>query len=353
MNNRFTVRIGSMYLAPRKSIAVFIPTEFMKLTDEDRRCGSCTLTGEKTFAFKLCFLGSGSLESAWSLFRALEEELDLACDGLNEVLFRWRVRDETELVYRITRARMDITDVQTQFTCDAALCVELKLTLKDATLNGRSPNPINMRISFPSPVVTVATNITPTPVANTIAFPAPAIQTQIDVDPLVLDTSFPGHIIEIGGIDSASSGGTSSFVYNYAKQKLWSGQIDLDTDDLRMLLVMTSNTADTEDDVQFISGFTLLDEFNGAGYARQALANEAVNADVANARAEFDADDVAFGALSNGTRSLQGVVIFKFVTNDTDSIPICYLANQTIGNFNPGGATITFKWNAEGIMWQT
>lgn len=347
---RFTFRIGSVYLRPRASVVVEEPPDFMQLVNEDTKCGSCTLSGERTYKFKVCFLGGGSLESAWSLYNVLEEELQLACDG-EEILLRRRVFDETELVYRITKASIRIVDPSLQYDCERTLCAEVSLTLVAAVVNQRVPSPVSMRISFPRPVVNVATAITPTPIAAAISFPAPAISSTIDVEPLVLDTAFPGHIIAIGGIDSVTTAGVSSFCYNYAKQKLWSGQIDLDTDDIRMLLVMTSNTADTEDDVQFIDKFTLLDEFNGAGYARQALANEAVNADAGNSRAEFDADDVAFGALSNGTRSLQGAVIFKFVTNDTDSIPICYLANAAIGNFNPGGSTITFKWSAEGIMW--
>lgn len=347
--SRFTVRIGSMYLAPRKSIAVSIPTEFLKLTDEDRQCGTCTLTSEKTFVFKLCFLGSGSLESAWVLYRALEEELNLACDSLNEILFRWRVRDETELVYRVVKARMDIVDAQTQFICDAVLCVEVKLTLVAAVVNQRVPSPIGMRISFPRPVVTVATSITPTPIASTISFPATSIQLSIPVTPLVLDTAFPGHQVVIAG--SPNPAGTGSFVYIPAKQKLWSGQIDLDTDDIRCMLLMTSTTADTETSKEFINQFTTLDEFNGAGYVRQVLTNEAVNADAGNSRAEFDADDPAFGALSNGTRAFQGAMLFKFVTNDTDSIPLCWLPNSPGANVNPGGSTISLQWSVEGIMW--
>lgn len=349
--SRFTFRIGSMYLAPRKSIVIEEPSDFMQLVNDDQVCGGCTLSGERTYKFKVCFLGGGSLDSAWALYSVLEEELDLACDSSLEILLRRRVQDESELVYRITKASIRIVDPVAQYICERVLCAEVSLTLVAAVVNQRSPSPVRLGISFPRPTISVATSITPTPIASTISFPAPSVQIQINPTPLVLDTAFPTFNRNLGGAGVTS--GTTSFCYNYAKQKLWSGQIDLDTDDLRILLAMTSTTADTEDDAQFISGatgFTLLDEFGGAGYARVALANEAVNADVGNARAEFDADDVAFGALSNGTRSIQGAVIFKFVVDDTQSIPICYLS---FTSFNPGGSTLTLEWNAEGIMWQT
>lgn len=340
-----------MYLAPRKSIYIEEPPDFMQLINEDTRCGSCTLSGERTYKFKVCFSGGGSLESAWALYLVLEEELSLACDSTIEILLRRRVHDESELVYRITKASIRIVDPIAQYICERVLCAEVNLTLVAAVVNQRTPAPISLGISFPKPVVTIATSITPTPVASSISFPAPSVQTSIPLSPLVLDTAFPTFNRNLGGAGVTS--GTTSFCYNYAKQKLWSGQIDLDTDDIRILLAMTSTTADTEDDAQTISGatgFTLLDEFNGAGYARIALANEAVNSDVGNARAEFDADDVAFGALSNGTRSIQGAVIFKFIVDDTQSIPICYLS---FTSFNPGGSTLTLEWNAEGVMWQT
>lgn len=142
----------------------------------------------------------------------------------------------------------------------------------------------------------------------------------------------------------------ASFAYIPAKKGLWDGSIDLDTHDIRGLLVMTNTTSDTETNTTFISGFSVLDEEDGANYSRQAFVGEAVNADVANNRAEFDANDVAFGTagspLGIGTRSIQGMVIFRFVTNDADSRVIFYI--DLTPSFNPRGV-VTIAWDAEGI----
>lgn len=139
----------------------------------------------------------------------------------------------------------------------------------------------------------------------------------------------------------------ASQFYNEAKRAIAAGEIDLNADDIRAALLMTNTTADTENDgITTISGFTTLDEHGTAG--RVALANEAVNKDDTNDRAEFDADDALWSSLANGARAIQGVLIYKHVTNDTDSIPIAFI--EFSATQNPGGSDFTVQWNAEGIL---
>lgn len=141
----------------------------------------------------------------------------------------------------------------------------------------------------------------------------------------------------------------ASHMFNIAKQKLANGGIDLDTDDIRVVLCMSNTTADTENDgVSTISGITTLDADDGANNARKALASEAVNLDDANDRAEFDATDVTWTALGNGTRQLVGALLYKHVTNDTDSIPIAWI--EFAAAQSPGGSDFSIVWNAEGIL---
>jgi len=144
----------------------------------------------------------------------------------------------------------------------------------------------------------------------------------------------------------------ASFAYTYAKAKLLSGDIDLDADDIRVLMVMSNTTCDTEEDKVFIDDFTTLDECDGANYARKTLAGEAVAADEANDRGEFDADDFTWTALGVGTRQNVGIVVFKFVTNDTDSIPIVYIDSGGFP-FDGNGGNVTMQWNVEGILQAT
>lgn len=143
----------------------------------------------------------------------------------------------------------------------------------------------------------------------------------------------------------------ASVVYNEFKRASAAGEIDLDTggNDIRVALLMTNTTADTENDAKvYVGDFTTLDECDGANYVRKALANEAVNKDDTNDRAEFDADDVTWTALGNGTRAIQGALIYKHVTNDTDSPIIAFV--EFSATQNPGGSDFTVSWNAEGIL---
>jgi hypothetical protein len=155
------------------------------------------------------------------------------------------------------------------------------------------------------------------------------------------------HLVEAGLITL----GMASKVYLRFIQNEGRGSFNLHaTDDIRVALLMTNTTADTEDDgKEFVSGFTTLDEFDGANYVRKALANEAFAEDQANNRAEFDADDVTWTALGAGTRSVAGALVFKFVTNDADSPIIAWVEFSA----TPDGNDFTIQWNAEGIMQHT
>jgi len=139
----------------------------------------------------------------------------------------------------------------------------------------------------------------------------------------------------------------ASFVYNEAKRALLAGELDLNADDIRVALLMTNTTADTENDaIAFVDDFTTLDECDDTGYSRQALTSEAVAKDDANDRGEFDADDVTFSNNGNATRAIAGALVLQHVTNDTDSIPIAWIEFSATLD----GNDLVIQWNAEGIL---
>ena len=142
----------------------------------------------------------------------------------------------------------------------------------------------------------------------------------------------------------------ANFVYTKAKANLLSGDIDLDADDIRVMLVTSTTTADTEEDTTFIDQFATLGEFTDGSYSRKALAGEVVNTDNTNNRGEFDADDVTWSSLTGDTA--QAAVVFKFVTNDAASIPICYIDTGGFP-FTANGGDLTLSWNVEGILQAT
>ena len=141
----------------------------------------------------------------------------------------------------------------------------------------------------------------------------------------------------------------ANFWYNEAKRALAEGELDLVDNTLQVMLVMTNTTVDTEDDVNTLSGFTTLDEYDGANYARGTIANLAIAEDTANDRAEIDGDNQVFASLGAGTRQCQAAVIFKFVTNDSDSVPIAYYDTGGFP-FDGTGSNVTVQWNAQGIL---
>jgi predicted outer membrane repeat protein len=145
----------------------------------------------------------------------------------------------------------------------------------------------------------------------------------------------------------------ANFIYNHAKHELGQGGLIFATHDMRVMFVMTNTTANTEDDVTSISGFTTLDEMDGSGYTRQALTGEAWAKDATNNRSEFDANDPNFGAVGIGTRQVQAAIVYRHITDDTDSFPVAYFDTVSTGATFPfwtNGGTSAIAWNAEGIV---
>jgi len=139
----------------------------------------------------------------------------------------------------------------------------------------------------------------------------------------------------------------ANIVYTQATKEIGDGNIDWINDDIRVILVDNSTTADTEEDAATISGFTTLGELSGTGYSRKVLASKAVNKDDANNRTEFDAADVVYTSINAGTA--QAAIIYKHVTNDTDSIPLMYI-DQTDFPIITNGGDVTLNFNVEGIL---
>jgi len=141
-------------------------------------------------------------------------------------------------------------------------------------------------------------------------------------------------------------------VFTEALVSLLGGANAIDWDsagtNLKVALVMTNTTADTVVDAKNPADVTM-DEFDGSGYARQTLASPTNNLDLANDRAELDGNDIAFGALGNGTRAIQGYVIL-FNVDGTDANDLLVMYKDFASTINPGGSSFSIAWNAEGII---
>lgn len=147
----------------------------------------------------------------------------------------------------------------------------------------------------------------------------------------------------------------ADFVYNAFKElmvnrSLLTGDMDESANTFQLALAMSNTTADTENDsVDFMDDFTTLDEMDGANYARKSLSNIVVTRDDDNDRTYFDADDVTWSALGNGTRGIVGAVLILLVNDDTDSIPVRWFDLSSTGT-NPGGINFTVQFNSAGVL---
>lgn len=142
--------------------------------------------------------------------------------------------------------------------------------------------------------------------------------------------------------------------YTPAKERLAKGDLDFDEagHDIRVMLCMTNTTADTDQDAGTIAAITTLDEYDGAGYARAALAAQSVVRDDPNNRAEIQATSpVSFGAtVAAGTRSAAGALVYRHVDGTAaNDLPIAWIDS---GGFplNGGGGPFELAINAEGLL---
>ena len=142
----------------------------------------------------------------------------------------------------------------------------------------------------------------------------------------------------------------ANFNYTVYTEKLMNADLDLATADLRVMLLMSATTADTEKDALTLAGFTDYDEANGAGYARELLGSETVTRDDANNRTEFDAADTVFSGVSQGDTDIQAAMVYVHIDGtDANDYPAGYVDTGGFP-FTANGGDITLQWNAEGIM---
>jgi hypothetical protein len=127
-------------------------------------------------------------------------------------------------------------------------------------------------------------------------------------------------------------------IYNVAKAGLMNGSIDLDTDDIRCLLLVGSVTI-SPDHATVAAVIAANTEATDGSYARQALTSEAVVQNDTNDRGEFDSATIDFGALDATTPT--AALIYKFVTNDAGSTPISIHDTGFGTAANGAGYTIT------------
>ena len=144
-------------------------------------------------------------------------------------------------------------------------------------------------------------------------------------------------------------------IYTRFFSQIANGGLDFDAVGtvIRALLERSTSTYTPNKDHDFVSDLTGLVECSVASYARQTLANKAVNIDDANDRVELDFDDIAFGNLETG-QTVRALILYQ-QTGGSDATPaddplIAYVDTATGLPAALGGGAFNVTIDAEGFI---
>ena len=143
----------------------------------------------------------------------------------------------------------------------------------------------------------------------------------------------------------------ANIIFNAGLRDLLKTTKTFDAGTYKALLVRSTSTYTPNKDDDTISGLTGLVEISVASYARQTITTPTIAEVDASDLVKVDCDDVAFGSLESG-QTVKAIIVYRFVTNDTDSIPLLYIDTDS-GSLLPralGGGAFTVQINASGLL---
>lgn len=133
-------------------------------------------------------------------------------------------------------------------------------------------------------------------------------------------------------------------IFNSFKKEIMDGTIDLDTDNIKVMLVTSAYTPDQDAHTR-ISDVT--NEVAGTGYTAggQTLAGVTMSQDNTDNEGVFDATDTTW---STATISAAAAVLYKDTGTPSTSPLIAYF--DFGATKSSSGADFTIQWGAEGIL---
>lgn len=115
---------------------------------------------------------------------------------------------------------------------------------------------------------------------------------------------------------------------------------------IKALLVTTSYAFNPA--TQYVSSVVAA-EVTVAGYSRQTLTTCARTVDTTAHRIKYTADDPGFGTLTAG-ETIGGLIVYKFVTTDANSLLIGYLPLTPTAT---AGAAVDVAFSSDGVFYYT
>jgi hypothetical protein len=147
----------------------------------------------------------------------------------------------------------------------------------------------------------------------------------------------------------------ANILYTKFFERALTGNLDFDAAGtvVRALLERSTSTYTPNKDHDFVGDLTGLVEVSVASYARQTVANKAVNIDDANDRVELDFDNIAFGSLESGQTA--DALIFYQQTGGSDATPndddlIAYVDTATGLPAVLGGGAFNVTIDSDGFI---
>lgn len=126
---------------------------------------------------------------------------------------------------------------------------------------------------------------------------------------------------------------------------------DLAAPDIRILLVMSATTCDTEEDAVNLADFTTLDEFDGVGYSRLDCASVTTGYNATDDEWQLDCASGSFGdPVAPGSDVIQAMVVYLHVDGTAaNDVALAYSSDGGFGvNANNGDLALTVP--AAGLM---
>lgn len=126
---------------------------------------------------------------------------------------------------------------------------------------------------------------------------------------------------------------------------------DLAAPDVRIKLVMSATTCDTEEDAINLADFTTIDEFDGVGYVELDCASVTTGYDATDDEWQLDFADGSFGnPVAPGSDVIQGMLVYLYVDGtDANDVALAYSDSGGFGvNANNGDLALTLP--ANGLM---
>ena len=133
--------------------------------------------------------------------------------------------------------------------------------------------------------------------------------------------------------------------YNDGKMNILDGDIDLDSDTIKVSLHTSSYSPDKD---AHTTTADLSNELAASGNytsGGESLASKTVTADDSNDRGVWDAADLTWTALTPSAAFRYGVIYSSTASNKLIAY-IDFGADQ-----NPGGSDFTIQWSSDGIMY--